>query len=212
MSIAARRVDAAEPRRLRRGLRGGPRARLRKIPDRPQIASGPSATPRRKHQKACDPREHRGAAPRQVQREARGERREECHGRAERGVDRKRAAAPPGAAAPNAPTVSEALSSITVTPYTASSAAIHQNGSSAANPITAATTSDVSMKPISTGRRPSRVATVAEHARGQAEQQDQAGHRGDRKPLMALPWATAVKVMNATSQVRNPNSSQQWAA
>ncbi len=118
-----------------------------------------------------------------------------------------------GAAAPNAPTVSEALSSITVIPYTASSAAIHQNGSSAANPITAATTSDVSMKPISTGRRPSRVATsLPSTLAGRPSNRIRLATVVIVLSLMALPWATAVKVMNATSQVRNPNSSQQWAA
>ena len=69
------------------------------------------------------------------------------------------------------------------------------------------------MKPISTGRRPSRVATsLPSTLAGRPSNRIRLATVAIVLSLMALPWATAVKVMNATSQVRNPNSSQQWAA
>ena len=63
-----------------------------------------------------------------------------------------------GSAAFIAPTVSEALSSIKMVPYSASSAVIAQNGRAETKPISAASSVDASMTAISTGRRPRRTA------------------------------------------------------
>ena len=91
--------------------------------------------------------------------------------------------------------------------------AIAQNGRAAAKPITDANTVETSMKAISTRRRPKRIATSLPSTL--------AGRPSSRIALAtvvivlsvtALACASAVKAMNATSQVRNANSSQQWAA
>ena len=88
-----------------------------------------------------------------------------------------------------------------------------QNGRAAAKPITAAIRVEASMKPISTGRRPSRLAASLPSTL--------AGTPSRMITLAAvvivvsptpLAWLSAVKVMNATIQVRNANSSQQCAA